>query len=89
MWPLSFPKKEKLKQKYYPLSDIRKSRRAQSEILMRMGLISAAAQKAHFLHYSVTKRYAYLGYFHISTQYQSFSLSKFLIQSCIPVSLQN
>lgn len=42
------PPKEKLKQKYYPLSDIRKSRRDQSQVLMRMGLISAAAQKYSF-----------------------------------------
>lgn len=46
-------------------------------------------KSTHFLYYSVTKRYAYLGYFHVSAQYQAFILSKFLIQLCILVSLQN
>lgn len=39
--------------------------------LGRMGLVSAAAQSSHFLHYSRTKRDANLDYFHFSAQYQA------------------
>jgi len=44
MWPL-FSLKRKAETEILPLSDIRKSRKAQPEILMRMGLVTAAAQK--------------------------------------------